>query len=336
MLNNTTREVSKGSETFGSQLQKLDTKVQSCIDDLSRLDQFAPISDLKTMERAVENVHNIVQRVDKIEEEVQVTSKGQQLQQDFKEKFTEISRNIQEKGDMADIRINEALEQLQSQGKMIGMLNDATSNMSKGSETFRSQLQMLETKVQSCISDLASLDQYASISDLKTMESSVDQFHNLLDRMGKIEEEVQASFTSKGHQLQQSFKDEFSEISRNIQDKAKIADTRLNEALEQLQSHSRMIGVLNDTSSNVSKVSETYESQLQKLDTKVQSCIDDMACLDQFASISDLKNIERAVDEVHNLGERVGKIEEELKEVVVVGEEINDFREGEPAEGKTY
>merc|ERR1719334_2113774 len=136
---------------------------------------------------------------------------------------------------------------------MIEMLNDTTSEVSKGSETFVSQLQKLDTKVQTCINDLSHLDQFASASDLKTMERAVDDVHNLVDRVGKIEEEVQVSLISKGQELQQEFKDEFTEISRNIKEKAKMAEIRLNEALEQLQGHNRMIDMLNNTTREVSK-----------------------------------------------------------------------------------
>merc|ERR1719435_299170 len=115
----------------------------------------------------------------------------------------------------------------------------------------------------------------------------------LEDLLGCELRNLKVSVTSSGQMLQQNFMEEFTEVSKNIQEKAEVADTRLNEALELLQSHARLIEMLKETTTEINKGSESLESYLQKVDYKVKSCISDLSRLEQFATTSDLKKAER-------------------------------------------
>lgn len=91
--------------------------------------------------------------------------------------------------------------------------------------------------------------------------------------------------------------DEFSEVTSALKEKSALADTRLTESLEVLHSHTRQLEALQDTSTKVQKSSEACEATLQKVEFKVKSCVEELAKMDQLASLTELRKLEKSVAE---------------------------------------
>merc|ERR1719470_591551 len=108
---------------------------------------------------------------------------------------------------------------------------------------------------------------------------------------------LKTSVTSNGKSLQDKFMGEFREVTKNIQEKSSLADTQLNEALEMIHNHTRVIDTLSDSVGQVNKTSESSDSQIQKVELKLTSCIDELSKLDQFVTSADLKKVERSINE---------------------------------------
>ena len=87
--------------------------------------------------------------------------------------------------------------------------------------------------------------------------------------------------------MQQSILDEFSEVSKTMQEKSVMADTSLNEALEQLHGHTRQLEQLKESVEGNQKSCQSSEAQLQKVDFKVKSCMEELANMDQFAGLQE-------------------------------------------------
>merc|ERR1711970_1621417 len=122
--------------------------------------------------------------------------------------------------------------------------------------------------------------------------------------------------------LHEKFMGEFREVTKNIQEKSSIAETQLNEALEMIHNHTRVIDSLSDSVGQVNKTSESSDSQIQKLELKLTSCIDELSKHDQYVTSSDLKKLERSIsdktdkydsNEVEN---KISLLKQEFLEVV--------------------
>lgn len=127
--------------------------------------------------------------------------------------------------------------------------------------------------------------------------------HELQELLNSELKNVKVSMTSSGQSLHQAAVEEFSQVSRTIQEKSALADTKLNESLDLLHSHTRQIESLQETAETVAKSSETSEAQLQKVEFKVKSCVEEMAKLDQYAKVTELRKLEKTV------GEKPGPVE---------------------------
>merc|ERR1719234_1670851 len=143
------------------------------------------------------------------------------------------------------------------------------------------------------------------------METSVTQQKS---RMAEMEELLKSEMTNikgSGTIVQQSVLDQFTEVSRNIQEKSALADTRLNESLEVVHDHTKQLEKLQSLSeetkkrlennetelAKTKKKSETTESELSKVEFKVNSCVEELAKMDQFAKVVDLRKLEKTVAE---------------------------------------
>lgn len=90
-----------------------------------------------------------------------------------------------------------------------------------------------------------------------------------------------------GQTMQQGILDDFSEVSRTMQEKSVMADTSLNEALEQLHGQTRQLEQLKESVEGNQKSCQSSEAELQKVDFKVKSCMEEMTKMDQFAGVQE-------------------------------------------------
>jgi len=105
--------------------------------------------------------------------------------------------------------------------------------------------------------------------------------------------------------MQKKTLEEFSEMSRSIKEKSDLAENKLNESLEIIQSHTKSIEALQETSAEVSKNKESCETQLQKMEFKVSSCVEELAKMDQFAKVTDVRKLEKALADKSGMTETV-------------------------------
>merc|ERR1712192_187689 len=163
------------------------------------------------------------------------------------------------------------------------------------------------------------------------METSVMQQKS---RMAEMEELLKSEMTNikgNGTIVGQSVLEQFTEVSRNIQEKSALADTRLNESLEVVHGHTTQLeklqGLSDETKKRLEnnetelaktkKKSETSESELSKVEFKVNSCVEELAKMDQFAKVADLRKLEKTVaeksgsSEAQEVQEKLSKLNQE-------------------------
>merc|ERR1712128_359945 len=180
------------------------------------------------------------------------------------------------------------------------------SQMTNLEEQLNSELENMKTSVTSTTkldSDLrflknltSNLQEAKNELAIKVQENSSKTLD--LEEMINCElRNLKTSVTSSGKSLQDKFMGEFREVTKNIQDKSSLADTQLNEALEMIHNHARVIDSLSDSVGQGNKTSESSDSQIQKLDLKLTSCIEELSKQEQFATSTDLKKIERSIAE---------------------------------------
>merc|ERR1719341_3019389 len=103
---------------------------------------------------------------------------------------------------------------------------------------------------------------------VEEMEVSVAQQKS---RMAEMEELLKSEMTNikgSGTIVQQSVLDQFTEVSRNIQEKSALADTRLNESLEVVHGHTKQLEKLQGLSDETKKRLENNETELAKTEKK--------------------------------------------------------------------
>jgi len=135
---------------------------------------------------------------------------------------------------------------------------------------------------------------------------------------------LKASVTTSGQTLHKNFRDEFTEASKNIQEKSLLADTQLNEALEMIHNHTRVIDSLSESMGQINKTSEVSDAQIQKIELKLTSCIEELSKLDQFVTSADLKKIERSINDKSDKYEA----NEVDNKVLTLKQEISDSLKG--------
>merc|ERR1719510_2494215 len=166
------------------------------------------------------------------------------------------------------------------------------------------------------------------------MEASVMQQKSRMSEMEDLLKSEMTNIKGSGTIVQQSVLDQFTEVSRNIQEKSALADTRLNESLEVVHSHTKQLEKLqclseetkkrldnNETElAKTKKKSETTEADLSKVEFKVNSCVEDLAKMDQFAKVADVRKLEKALaeksgsSEAKEVQEKLRKVSEDTKD----------------------
>eukprot|EP00092_Neocalanus_flemingeri_P022775 GFUD01024695.1.p1 GENE.GFUD01024695.1~~GFUD01024695.1.p1 ORF type:complete len:3073 (+),score=1009.79 GFUD01024695.1:162-9221(+) len=153
------------------------------------------------------------------------------------------------------------------------------------------------TKLDSNLKNLTKNIQEAKNEFTLKVQENASKMTDLEELLNCELKNLKVSVTSSGQTLHENFMQEFTEVSKNIQEKSLLADTQLNEALEMIHNHTRVIDNLSDSVGQVNKSSDLSDSQIQKLELKLTSYIDELSKLDEFATSTDLKKVERAINE---------------------------------------
>merc|ERR1711892_998106 len=268
-----------------SQTAVLDSKVSDILSEKdsyesSLRDSIQKESDESEMiKEQVSNLQlNLREIHDKIDTCSKLESNMKNLTSNIQEAKTEFTKKVQENcSQMTNLE-----EQLNSE--LENMKTSVTSTTKLDSDL--KFLKNLTSNLQEAKNELAIKVQENSSKTLDLEEMIDCELRNL-----------KTSVTSSGKSLQDKFMGEFREVTKNIQDKSSLADIQLNEALEMIHNHARVIDSLSDSVGQVNKTSESSDSQIQKLDLKLTSCIEELSKQEQFATSTDLKKIERSIAE---------------------------------------
>jgi len=243
------------------------------------------------------DIHDKIEAFSKLESNfANLTKNIQDAKTDFTNKVQENSSQITNLEDLLNSEIGTVKNSITSTTKLdsdLKLLKNLTSNLQEAKNDLAVQVQENSTKNKN-LEDMLNCE----LNNLKT------------------------SVTSSGKSLHEKFMGEFREVTKNIQEKSSIAETQLNEALEMIHNHTRVIDSLSDSVGQVNKTSESSDSQIQKLELKLTSCIDELSKHDQYVTSSDLKKLERSMsdktdkydsNEVEN---KISLLKQEFLEVV--------------------
>ena len=144
-------------------------------------------------------------------------------------------------------------------------------------------------------------------------------------------------------------KKEFKEAAKNLQEKSDANINKINEAFEVIHNQSKVLDNLTESINQVSRNYEFSDAQIQKVELKLTSCIDELSKLDLFVTAAEMKKLERTVNEksnkyginevdskidivkqdfettMRNMNTKLGHLDESVKDFYSKLENINDF-----------
>merc|ERR1719357_1306273 len=243
--------------------------------------------------------------------------------------------NFQEKIDLCQ-QINGNMNNLTSslkeaKAELSSKISENQTKINSLEDGFNYQLKTLEdklfsgTKIENDMKFLKNLTSnlQESSNEMKTkIQGNNSKIHELDDMLNCELKNLKNSVASNGKSLQDKFMSEFREVTKNIQDKSSLAETQLNEALEMIHNHTRVIDSLTESVAQVNKTSDSSDSQIQKIELKLTSCIEELSKLDQFVMSSDLKKVERSIlekvekAESNEVDKKVTSLKQELLEML--------------------
>merc|ERR1711915_178923 len=243
--------------------------------------------------------------------------------------------NFQEKIDLCQ-KINGNMNNLTSslkeaKAELSSKISENLTKINSLEDGFNYQFKTLEdklscgTKIENDMKFLKNLTSnlQESSNEMKTkIQGNNSKIHELDDMLNCELKNLKNSVASNGKSLQDKFMSEFREVTKNIQDKSSLAETQLNEALEMIHNHTRVIDSLTESFAQVNKTSDSSDSQIQKIELKLTSCIEELSKLDQFLMSPDLKKVERSIlekvekAESNEVDKKVTSLKQELLEML--------------------
>ena len=100
----------------------------------------------------------------------------------------------------------------------------------------------------------------------------------------------------KSHANSEESKKEIKELSALFQEKIDVNINKMNEAYEIIHNHTKVIDNLTESVNQVNRNYEFSDSQIQKVELKLTSCIDELSKLDLFVTAAEMKKLERTVN----------------------------------------
>merc|ERR1711970_288505 len=293
-----------------SQSAVLDSKVSDILSEKqsyesSLRDSIQKESDER--EKIREQVNNIQLNMRDIQEKIEAFSK-------LESNLTNLTKNIQEAKTDFTKKVQENSSQVTNLEDLLNSEIGTVKNSITSTTKLDSDLKLLKNLT-------SNLQEAKNDLTVQVQENST-KTKNLEDMLNCELNNLKTSVTSSGKSLHEKFMGEFREVTKNIQEKSSIAETQLNEALEMIHNHTRVIDSLSDSVGQVNKTSESSDSQIQKLELKLTSCIDELSKHDQYVTSSDLKKLERSIsdktdkydsNEVEN---KISLLKQEFLEVV--------------------
>ena len=111
---------------------------------------------------------------------------------------------------------------------------------------------------------------------------------------------LKESMSSINKSSQEQNQREIKDITNSLQEKSVTNTNKINEAFEMLHSHTKILDNVNDSINQVNRNYEFSDSQIQKVELKLTSCIDELSKLDLFVTAAEMKKLERAVNDKSN------------------------------------
>ena len=167
-------------------------------------------------------------------------------------------------------------------------------------------LRTVESKVDSMDKLTKTVEEvFSSVSEVK------HDFNERLKENNKKICESRDTFTSEVRSLKESLSSinkssheqnqkEIKDITNSLQEKSVMSINKINEAFEMLHSHTKILDNVNESINQVNRNYEFTDSQIQKVELKLTSCIDELSKLDLFVTAAEMKKLERAVNDKSN------------------------------------
>ena len=201
--------------------------------------------------------------------------------------------------------------------------------------------QLHEEKSQELLNLKSSIKQMEEKTKLlENLKSSVDEFGNTFIKLkGDLNEKYQQIslklnnsheifnseikslkdlVSNESQSTQEQQKREFRDIAKSLQEKSDTNINKINEAFEMIHNHTKIIDNMNESITQVNRNYEFSDSQIQKVELKLTSCIDELSKLDLFVTAAEMKKLERAVNDKSNkysMSEVDNKIESTKQEL---------------------
>jgi len=206
-----------------------------------------------------------------------IREKGQQegLAAAMEEKITKVS-TLREAGEQEVKKMIQKEQELRQQVDEKVQAVQVSMREVQGGVEGVTQLQTGLTSLKQSVTE-AKAEMVASVGQ---QQARMTELENLLN--GELK-----TLAGSGQTMQRSILDEFSEVSKTMQEKSVMADTSLNEALEQLHGQTRQLDQLKESVEGNQKSCQSSEAELQKVDFKVKSCMEEMTKMDQFAGVQE-------------------------------------------------
>jgi len=293
-----------------SQSAVLDSKVSDILSEKETYESSLRNSIQKESderEKTREQVNNLQLNMRDIHDKIEACSK-------LESNLTNLTKNIHEAKDEFTKKVKENSSQITNLEDLLNSELGSIKNSITSTSKLDSDLKLLKNLT-------SNLQEAKNDLSVQVQENSTKN-KNLEDMLNCELNNLKTSVTSSGKSLHEKFMGEFREVTKNIQEKSSIAETQLNEALEMIHNHTRVIDNLSNSVGQVNKTFESSDSQIQKLELKLTSCIDELSKLDQYVTSSDLKKLERSISDksdkydANEVENKIALLKQEFLEVV--------------------
>jgi len=292
-LENLLNDKSKVNDSSTSDLEKMSAEMRKELDQVKTDLRNNDLESFKNIVNSTNDTHNkLISSIQK-NVDVIIREKGALEAQAaaLEERVAEIA-TLRESGQV------ETLSELATQRESMGRVEEKILSLGLGLRELQTQAET----VHSLQTNLANLQD--SVLQAKgelgaRLETQQTNITNIQDKLNSELKNLKGTGTAQ----QQHILDEFSEVSRTLQEKSQDTDTRLNESLELLQSHTKLLDSLQDTANSQGTIQESNGASLTKLEFKVSSCLEDLAKLDECAKVSEVRKLEKTISGLPGLTE---------------------------------
>ena len=135
----------------------------------------------------------------------------------------------------------------------------------------------------------------------KSLENKVNentiQTKNLQNMFQSENNNLKETVNSYSESVENKIRKEVNDLVKPLKEKSLKTAMKLNEATEMAHNHTKVIDNLSESLGQVRKSYEASDSQIQKIELKLVTCIEELSKFDNFVSIADFKKVERSMND---------------------------------------